>query len=76
MMLGDASEDTFERGRTKILADVGNSMVKLAVLSGVRQGMPCLKDRYNLNSHDFDCEGFDISRSSSVVSNVLYIRPR
>ncbi|MBT3211880.1 MAG: type III pantothenate kinase [Planctomycetaceae bacterium] len=59
MMLGDVSEDTSKRGRTKILADIGNSMVKLAVLSGVRQGMPCLKDRFNLNSHDFNCEGFE-----------------
>ena len=34
MMLGDVSEDPCDDGRTTILADVGNSMVKLAVLSG------------------------------------------
>ncbi|MDA7886057.1 type III pantothenate kinase, partial [Pirellulales bacterium] len=59
MMLGDISEDTCDRGRTTILADVGNSMVKLAVLSGVRQGMPCLQSRYNLDSHDFNCKDFE-----------------
>ena len=46
MMFGDVSEDTCDDRRTTILADVGNSMVKLAVLSGVRQGMPCLEDHY------------------------------
>lgn len=59
MMFGDVSEDTCDDRRTTILADVGNSMVKLAVLSGVRQGMPCLEDHYNLDSHNFDCEGFE-----------------
>ncbi len=59
MMLSDVSEDTADRGRTIILADVGNSMVKLAVLKDVRQGMPCLEDRYDLNSHDFNCERFE-----------------
>ena len=33
-----------------LLADVGNSRTKLALLSGIGQGMPLLERRYDLDS--------------------------
>lgn len=42
-----------------MLADVGNSRTKLALLSGIGQGMPLLERRYDLDSGDFNCDDFE-----------------
>lgn len=50
-----------------LLADVGNSRIKLALVSAVSQGMPLLERRYELDSRDFSYDDFE-SWLMAVVS--------
>ena len=58
-MSADVSEEGASRTNKVLLADVGNSRTKLALLSGVSQGMPLLESRYDLDSHNFNSEDFE-----------------
>ena len=55
-MSADVSEEGASRTNKVLLADVGNSRTKLALLSGVSQGMPLLERRYDLDSRDFNSD--------------------
>ena len=59
IMSADVSEEGASRTNKVLLADVGNSRTKLALLSGVSQGMPLLESRYDLDSHNFNSEDFE-----------------
>ena len=48
----DVSEEEVNRTNKVLLADVGNSRTKLALVSGVSQGMPLLARQYELDSHN------------------------
>ncbi len=55
-----------------LLADVGNSRTKLALLSGVRQGMPLLERRYDLDSGDFNCDDFENWLMAAVPASATF----
>ena len=67
VMSADVSIKEIDRTSNVLLADVGNSRIKLALVSGVRQGMPLLERRYELESRDFSCDDFE-SWLMAVVS--------
>ena len=55
----DVSEEEVNRTNKVLLADVGNSRTKLALVSEVSQGMPLLARQYELDSHNFNCKDFE-----------------
>lgn len=63
----DVSEEEVNRTNKVLLADVGNSRTKLALVSGVSQGMPLLARQYELDSHNFNCKDFENWLMGEVV---------
>ena len=67
VMSADLAKKEVDRTSNVLLADVGNSRIKLALVSGVSQGMPLLERRYELDSRDFSYDDFE-SWLMAVVS--------
>ena len=59
VMSADVSTKEIDRMSNVLLADVGNSRIKLALVSGVSQGMPLLERRYELDSRGFSYDDFE-----------------
>jgi len=59
VMSADVSTKEIDRTSNVLLADVGNSRIKLALVSGVSQGMPLLERRYELDSRGFSYDDFE-----------------
>ena len=69
----DVSEEEVNRTNKVLLADVGNSRTKLALVSGVSQGMPLLARQYELDSHNFNLRGIvDLSEKLSIDAKATY----
>ena len=71
-MSADVSEEGASRTNKVLLADVGNSRTKLALLSGVSQGMPLLERRYDLDSHDFNSDDFENWLRAAVPASATF----
>ena len=67
VMSADVSTEEVDYTSNVLLADVGNSRIKLALVSGISQGMPLLERRYELDSRGFSCDDFE-SWLMAVVS--------
>ncbi|HBP81460.1 MAG TPA: hypothetical protein DD662_03030 [Planctomycetaceae bacterium] len=72
IMSADVSEEGASRTNKVLLADVGNSRTKLALLSGVSQGMPLLERRYDLDSHDFNSDDFENWLRAAVPASATF----
>jgi type III pantothenate kinase len=59
MMSAKVSQEGVGCPSKMLLADVGNSRTKLALLSGVSQGIPLLERRCDLDSGDFNCDDLE-----------------
>ena len=71
-MSADVSEEGVVRTNKVLLADVGNSRTKLALLSGVSQGMPLLESRYDLDSRNFNSEDFENWLIATVSASATF----
>ena len=71
-MSADVSEEGASRTNKVLLADVGNSRTKLALLSGVSQGMPLLERRYDLDSRDFNSDDFENWLRAAVPASATF----
>ena len=71
-MSADVSEEGVSRTNKVLLADVGNSRTKLALLSGVSQGMPLLERRYDLDSRDFNSDDFENWLRAAVPASATF----
>lgn len=71
-MSADVSEEGASRTNKVLLADVGNSRTKLALLSGVSQGMPLLERRYDLDSRDFNSDDFEKWLRAAVPASATF----
>ena len=72
IMSADVSEEGASRTNKVLLADVGNSRTKLALLSGVSQGMPLLERRYDLDSRDFNSDDFENWLRAAVPASATF----
>ena len=72
IMSADVSEEGASRTNKVLLADVGNSRTKLALLSGVSQGMPLLERRYDLDSRDFKSDDFENWLRAAVPASATF----
>ncbi len=74
IMSADVCKKEVDHTTNVLLADVGNSRIKLALVSAVSQGMPLLERRYELDSRDFSYDDFE-SWLMAVVSpsTIIYI---
>ena len=71
-MSADVSEEGVVRTNKVLLADVGNSRTKLALLSGVSQGMPLLESRYDLDCRNFNSEDFENWLIATVSASATF----
>ena len=71
-MSADVSEEGASCTNKVLLADVGNSRTKLALLSGVSQGMPLLERRYDLDSRDFKSDDFENWLRAAVPASATF----
>ena len=71
-MSADVSEEGASCTNKVLLADVGNSRTKLALISGVSQGMPLLERRYDLDSHDFNSDDFENWLRAAVPASATF----
>ena len=67
IMSADVCKKEVDHTSNVLLADVGNSRIKLALVSGVSRGMPLLERRYELDSRGFSYDDFE-SWLMAVVS--------
>ena len=72
IMSADVSEEGASCTNKVLLADVGNSRTKLALLSGVSQGMPLLERRYDLDSRDFKSDDFENWLRAAVPASATF----
>ncbi len=72
IMSADVSEEGASRTNKVLLADVGNSRTKLALLSGVSQGMPLLERRCDLDSRDFNSDDFENWLRAAVPASATF----
>ena len=72
IMSADVSEEGASRTNKVLLADVGNSRTKLALLSGVSQGIPLLERRYDLDSRDFNSDDFENWLRAAVPASATF----
>ena len=72
IMSADVSEEGASCTNKVLLADVGNSRTKLALLSGVSQGMPLLERRYDLDSRDFNSDDFENWLRAAVPASATF----
>ena len=72
IMSANVSEEGVSRTNKVLLADVGNSRTKLALLSGVSQGMPLLERRYDLDSLDFNSDDFENWLRAAVPASATF----
>ena len=71
-MSADVSEEGVSRTNKVLLADVGNSRTKLALLSGVSQGIPLLESRCDLDSRDFNSDDFEKWLRAAVPASATF----
>jgi len=72
IMSADVLEEGIVCTNKVLLADVGNSRTKLALLSGVSQGMPLLESRYDIDSRNFNSEDFENWLMAAVSASATF----
>lgn len=62
------------RGETapvQVVADVGNSRIKLAVVAEASRGLPRIEQRHDLDSHSFGCDEFEGWLMTAAPADVM-----
>lgn len=60
-----------ETAPVQVVADVGNSRIKLAVVAEASRGLPRIEQRHDLDSHSFGCDEFEGWLMTAAPADVM-----